>query len=324
MSTTAIRAGMRVVICLLVAILTLGATLELRAESREEEDLYTLAPGDRIFVNVFGVSDFDVESYVSNSGRVHIPHVGVMSVLGETTRSLASKVAKELIDRGLLSDPVVRINVTEYGARPVYALGEVMTPGQFMITEKMFLTDLIGQANGFNDVASTIGYLYRRKITDNRVAPEAETSDDYKAGPDEVITVDLEKLYAGEEPNIQLQGGDLFYVPERRIEYFYVIGDVNRPGRFEIPRSGSVFSVQALGMAGGPTKTAKLGKSTLVTRTTDGSVNFRSVNLEEIFKGKVEEDFTLQAGQIIYVPGSTTKSLGYGLLNAIPGMAVIR
>ncbi len=43
------------------------------------------------------------------------------------------------------------------------------------------------------------------------------------------------------------------------------------------------------------------------------------VNFADILKGK-KEDFVVRANDIIFVPGSNAKSIGYGLLNAAPSV----
>jgi polysaccharide export outer membrane protein len=127
----------------------------------------------------------------------------------------------------------------------------------------------------------------------------------------------LDTLFSDPSANIRLQGGDMFYVPIKEIQYFYVIGDVLQPGRREIQAGDSVLSVRALAMAGGPLKTAKLSEAVLVTRRPDGSVIHDEINLKNILVGK-KQDFAMQPGQILFVPGSMSKSLGYGILNAAP------
>jgi hypothetical protein len=69
-------------------------------------------------------------------------------------------------------------------------------------------------------------------------------------------------------------------------------------------------------------KTAKLKKALVVSRLDDGSISYKNVDLQKVVAGEVK-DFVIKPGEIIFVPGSTTKTLGQGLLNVIPGIVLL-
>ena len=75
----------------------------------------------------------------------------------------------------------------------------------------------------------------------------------------QTIQIDLEELSGGARPelNVRLQSGDVLYVPRRRANNFFVVGDVIVPGTYTLPRYGSITATQALIYAGGPLPTAK-------------------------------------------------------------------
>ena len=288
------------------------------AESTLDARDYQVGPGDLLTVSVLGVDSFNSVSRVSNSGRIHLPHLGVLSVSGRTRRDIEELVENRLRQSALLKEPEVSISIEEFRAHPVYVLGEVMTPGQFVITEEMYLADLIALANGFNEVASPTGYLYRRSIKSPAGAEaESELGETVGTVVDEAIPIVFEDLYSDPDLNLRLQGGDVLYVPERVRKYVYVVGDVGAPGRFEIPPDEDLSVLRALGMASGPLRTAKLSKALLVSRFGDGSLNQRPMDLSRILKNE-GTDVTVADGDILFIPGSGAKTFGYGLLNAIP------
>jgi polysaccharide export outer membrane protein len=102
---------------------------------------------------------------------------------------------------------------------------------------------------------------------------------------------------------------------------FYVIGDVNRPGAFEIPSESRMLVSQALATSGGPTKTAKASKGVLIRYDARGTREERPVDFAGILRGK-KPDFEVMANDVIFVPGAAAKTLGLGLLNIIPTLAV--
>ena len=58
----------------------------------------------------------------------------------------------------------------------------------------------------------------------------------------------------------------MIQVPERKVRLFYVVGEVGRPGVFELPdiRQMDFYISQAVSQAGGPGKTARMSKCLLV------------------------------------------------------------
>jgi polysaccharide biosynthesis/export protein len=279
---------------------------------------YVVGPGDNLIISVSGLKDLEQMIRVSNSGRIHMPHVGVLSVADLTAQQIEAKIADRLRTKHLVKDPSVQVRISEYRAHPVYILGEVMQPGQFMMKGDMYLVDLIALTAGINELASPVGYLYRRKASQaadiNIVgAPVTEA--------DEAIPINFEQLYDGSKPelNVKLQAGDVFYVPERPEQLFFVAGDVMKPGVFSIKRGEELLVSQAIARAGGPSRTAKLGKGMLVRQDENGREDM-PVDFKSILMGS-KPDIVVKPNDIIFIPGSGAKTLGYGLLGIIPGLA---
>lgn len=311
-----IRAG--VLLCLL-----LGLAVPARAQAPSadpaapeaaREPGYRIGPGDLLSIGVSNVKQFDQTVRVSNTGKIHVPFLGVLKVADMTPSELERLVTERLREDGLVKDPWVSVSIQQYRAQPVYILGEVMDPGQFVIRDEMYLIDLITLAGGFNDVATPVGFLYRRR-------PDAGTAD---AQPDEAIEINFRALNEGLQPelNVKLRGGDVLYVPQRRKEFFYVVGDVNQPGAYELPDPAMMLSSQAVAKAGGPMRTAKLSKAILVRFDEQGRRLELPVDIKAVFEGRKPE-VRILPNDILFVPGSTAKTLAYGLLGAVP-MAVER
>jgi polysaccharide export outer membrane protein len=276
---------------------------------------YHIGPGDLLGIGVSGLHQFTRSVRVSNTGKIHLPYVGVIHTADLTSAELEAMIARLLRDKGLVRDPWVTVRIEQYRAQPVYILGEVIQPGQFVIKDEMYIIDLITLAGGFNEVATPVGFLYRRQNS-NAGVPEGE------AQPDEAIEIDFNALNEGTRPdlNMRLRGGDVLYVPQRRKDYFFVVGDVVRPGAFELRSDEpAVLTSQAVSRAGGPGRTAKATNAVLVRRAPDGGRLEIPLDLKAVFQGKQPEHL-VQANDIIFVPGSTAKTLYYGLLGTIPGV----
>lgn len=77
-----------------------------------------------------------------------------------------------------------------------------------------------------------------------------------------------------------------------------IVGAVAKAGTF--PMTSGLTVVQAVSLAGGITAIAN-GDETLVTRKVDGKLKRFRVPVQQIMEGK-REDFSLQAGDSVYVP----------------------
>jgi polysaccharide export outer membrane protein len=277
---------------------------------------YRIGPGDRITVGVSGLNQLGQSARVTNSGKMHLPYLGILKVAGLTSAELEALVSQQLRERGLVNNAWVNVRVDQYRAQPVYVLGEVMSPGQFVIKDEMYLTDLITLSGGFNEKATPTGFLYRRR-------ENATGTPEGGVPADDAIPIDFAALNEGTRPelNLKLRGGDVLYVPERRSDYFFVVGDVGIPGHFELAAGvKGVPATQAIAKAGGPLRTAKLSAGMLVRFNPDGTREELKVDFKAILEGR-QPDVPVGANDIVFIPGSAAKTIGYGLLGAIPGMA---
>jgi len=92
---------------------------------------------------------------------------------------------------------------------------------------------------------------------------------------------------------------------------FYVFGEVMRPGAY--PLIGDVTALYALGISGGSTKFADENGATLVRPSPEGQLTY-PVYLKEISRyGDARTNYTLQPGDVIYVPPTWSGAIGYAI-----------
>ena len=156
---------------------------------------------------------------------------------------LEEHISKLLGERGLIKDPEVLVHITRYGSKEVFILGQVDRPGQYAMSQPWSLMDAILIAGGLDFTAADSGYLHRRASEAEGAPPLLKMENPDMALPGTTVQkVDLKPLKTGGklEDNIILRKGDVFIVPRRSVEMFYVIGDLRGPGAFEMPPGGSV------------------------------------------------------------------------------------
>jgi polysaccharide export outer membrane protein len=81
---------------------------------------------------------------------------------------------------------------------------------------------------------------------------------------------------------------------------FIILGQVQRPGTFDMPDRDAVNLLQAIGMAGGYTRIADPAKIT-VKRTSNGKDTVIKINGKRMASGEENANFEVQPGDVINV-----------------------
>jgi protein involved in polysaccharide export with SLBB domain len=292
---------------------------------------YLLGSNDEMKIEVVGEDalTFALQTVkISNSGEIAVPFIGRVQAADLTPTQLEAAIEARFVEQKLLKKPHVLVYITDYQAKPIYIYGEVDNPGEYMMSQQLTLMEAILMAGGVDFGADRFGYLHRRLSSGTAgPRPEGLLNHPETASPGGTVTkVDLQPMKNGGvlQPDIPLKTGDVFVVPTRPKRYFYAIGDFKVPGGFEIPAPAerSMRVSQAIAAAGGPNETAKLSHGILVRYDEHRRRVERKIDVEAILRGK-GQDIPVQPNDIIFIPGSTAKTLEYGLLRSIPGAAQV-
>lgn len=274
---------------------------------------YLLGPGDIIKVSVFGIEELEGrELTLDSGGNVSLPFLKEVRLIGLTPRESEVKIAT-LYEASVMKNPQVSVSVKEYRSQFINVLGAVENPGIYQLTRRMFLVDALAMAGGLvTDKAASRVYVQRAASGALTLAGE-ETS----GGSPDRIEVDLDRLlHQGEiSQNIPIYAGDSISVPERVERYYYVLGDVNRGGAFELKPGERITLSQALASAGGLMSTAKSDKSTIMRQKEDGGALQIPVDVRKVLSGE-SKDMELAGNDVVFIPGSTTKTIGKTVLNS--------
>ena len=130
---------------------------------------YTLGPGDKVRVTIFGEQDLSGEYQLDGNGNIRLPLVGMTRAIGYTAGGLEAAIRAALVPN-YLRDP--RINVEITGYRPIYVVGAVQKPGQYTYVSDMTLLNAVALAGGFTSQAkdSTV-YVRHEGATEERAMP---------------------------------------------------------------------------------------------------------------------------------------------------------
>ncbi|HEV7219568.1 MAG: polysaccharide biosynthesis/export family protein [Terriglobales bacterium] len=244
-----------------------------------------LGPGDLVDIGVYNVPELATKARIGSNGDIYLPLVDYIHIAGLTPEEAQNLIQKKLADGGFVRNPHVNVFVDEHAMKGASLLGEVARPGIYPMLGQQRLFDLISAAGGFTSSAGrSISITHRDQ-------------------PDKPVVVPVSRNLSDDpESNILVFPGDTIIV--RKADIVYVVGDVGRPSGF-LMDNGRLTVLQAIALAGGTNKTAKLSGVKLIHRGS-GGITETTIQLKKILQAKAS-DQPLQAEDILFVPSSAAK-----------------
>jgi len=187
--------------------------------------------------------------------------------------------------------------------KEITILGEVRAPDKYKVNLDTTLLDALSIAKGINkDTAD----LYMAYVARNR----------------KILPVNLKRLldWGDLSQNMILEDGDVIYVPNINEKKFYVLGEVARPG--VVYFNDPIDIVEALAQAGGFLTTARRSQ-VVVVRGDIRQPQIYEINLLSLMEGKSLERFTLQKGDIVYIPRTAIADWNVFLSQILPTLQAV-
>jgi polysaccharide export outer membrane protein len=248
-----------------------------------------VSEGDLLDIVIFDTPELSGRFRVNRKGDILLPLAGSLHVAGLTITEITEAVGQRYKDAKLLVEPEVTVFVAEFNRRTITITGEVRSPGVYSIAAPRTLTDTLAMAGGLNDSASrTVSIVHSAK-------------------PREIIHVTLnvgaQTPESIEEGHMEILPGDSIYVARSGV--IYVVGELTRPGGYQVEHNNRLTLLEAVALAGGLTRTAKASQSRLIRRSSTGREEL-TVNLQKVLYGG-GPDMLLTDGDILFVPTSVRK-----------------
>ncbi|MCA9604621.1 MAG: polysaccharide biosynthesis/export family protein [Myxococcales bacterium] len=159
-----------------------------------------LSPGDAFDVRVYGEEDLSTNYVVQPDGTIDFPYLGLVQVGDQTPSDAAHHLQERLEGEGILVHPHVSIVVTQRDTSRVIAVsGAVHRAGNYPVTPGLTSVQAVGLAGGTNELANRDGAFITRRI-DGRMRR---------------FSVPLDRITIGDHEDVEVQAGDILYVPER-------------------------------------------------------------------------------------------------------------
>jgi len=195
--TGSLRFGRFLAFVAITAVLPISTFAEDTASADAEANFYEIQPGDLLEISVWREEYLEREVVVQPDGRISFPLVGVLTAAGSTVDEVQISVAERLAQ--YIPDPVVTVSIREIRGNRVYVLGQVNSPGQFIINPRIDVVQALALAGGTTPFAELNDIKILRRTDDSQI----------------LIGFRYNDVTRGRnlDQNIILQSGDVVLVP---------------------------------------------------------------------------------------------------------------
>lgn len=264
---------------------------------------YRIVEDDVLRLDVWGEPQLSgMQFQVTPGGKINVPYLGDMPVVGLTQTEVSQLIAKKLADAGIVYDAKVQVSMITLHKSQVHVLGAVTRPGTFDFKDGNRVLEGVAQGGSYSEDALLEGASLTHKDSDKP------------------IPIDLKKLLAGDHSqNYVLQNGDVIYIPHEDYKNkFYVLGQVNRPGQYSLKDRTTILA--AISLAGGVSDRGAI-RSTVVMRGDPAKPEKVKADFKKLFdKGDLSQDLVLKPGDIVVVPGA--KKIDWYQISSIINAAI--
>ena len=230
------------------------------ATAGESQANYVVGPEDILAVTVFNEAQLSGRYRVENDGHFSYPFLGRVKAGGATVADVAATLRARLAD-GYLRNPQVTVEVEQFRSQSVFVIGEVRSPGKYMLSGAVSLIEALAQAGSVTPQAGGEVLILHPKD-----GARGATATRPEHGDADVQRVNLREIETGRlSKNVSIRDGDTLFVP--KAERFFVTGFVRTPGSYTLEPNMTVL--QAISMAGGVTERGS-GRRLRVTRVVNG------------------------------------------------------
>jgi len=242
---------------------------------------FRIGSWDVLEVSVFGEEDYsDIRVRVTEYGRIKLPLLEEVDVLGLTQGELESKLNKLFVEKKLFQNPTVTVLVVERQSQRVSMLGAVANPGRYELLGRQKLLHVVAEAGGFTSFSGEITLIREQQ---------------------DPLRISINDLVSGDERfNIPLQPNDIVYIRPEETVLIFVGGAVGNPGALEVPKSNIPTLYRAIIQAGGFTERASKGNVKIKRLSETGEEMIIPVNAKDVEKGDIP-DVPLQPGDVVIV-----------------------
>lgn len=223
------------------------------------DDRYRIGAGDTLQVQVYGEPDLTREVRVTPACRIELQLIGQVPVCGIPAAEVAERIRSRLAD-GFIRQPTVFVDVAEFGSQRVEVKGAVKKPGVYVLEGVTSLSELITTAGGPSSPSVV-------RVT--------------VSGDDGDVLYDLSDIDRRSQRVVVRAGQVVDLHPALSVSVF---GEVRDGG--QVPYTPGLTVTEALGLAGGASDVAGLGRAYILRAETGER---ERVNIRRIQRAKIPD-----------------------------------
>jgi polysaccharide export outer membrane protein len=158
---------------------------------------YRIGPEDLLSISVWKEPDLQRDVRVRPDGGISFPLAGDVNVAGKTPEQVTGIITERV--QKYIPAAVVTVSVVEVAGYNVFVIGQVNTPGKFVLGRYVDVMQALTLAGGMTPFADTDDITIRRRVGSREI----------------VFPFDYGAVQSGDntQQNIVLQSGDVVVVP---------------------------------------------------------------------------------------------------------------
>jgi protein involved in polysaccharide export with SLBB domain len=189
---------------------------------------FRVSPGDELLVNIWGSVDADLRLTVDRSGRISIPRIGTLTVVGLTTAEVAVAIDKQA--RKFFKNFEVNVSLGQLRSIRLFVTGFAQRPGAYTASSLATMSSILFNRAGGPSASGSFRDIELRR------------------GGRTVAKLDLYDLmlFGRRDADQSVQADDVIHIgPVGR--QVALIGSVNKPAIFELRESETVADLLRMG-----------------------------------------------------------------------------
>lgn len=178
-----------------LALLSIGSASA--QENASSPEPYTINPGDLLEISVWKEPDLQREVLVRPDGAFSFPLSGDITAVGRTVDAVRQELTARL--ETFIPDLVVTVTIAEINGNKIYVIGQVNTPGQFVVNPRVDVLQALSIAGGMTPFAA---------LNDIKILRRRD-------GVQTILRFRYNDIVKGQnlEQNVLLEVGDVVLVP---------------------------------------------------------------------------------------------------------------
>ncbi|WP_338667653.1 polysaccharide biosynthesis/export family protein [Pseudodesulfovibrio methanolicus] len=237
---------------------------------------YVVGEGDTLSVHVWGEDELKSTVIVRPDGKMSMPGIDDIMAAGKTVPELKKEVTVQLSK--LVKSPIVSISLLKSVNSRVFVVGGGVQPQVYDMPQRTTLLHVLASVGSLDAADLTKAYVYREG---------------------KKVMSDFSGLFSkGEfDKDIQLEPGDMIFLPVKYERNVFVIGAVNQPKAIFFHEGFTVLD--ALLQAGSFSKYADEDEVLIIRKDGDKKITIPVKTKDLIKKGDLSQNVLLQAGDYI-------------------------